>query len=238
MARFIIGFLLSTSLIYPLISHARDKNIDQAIEAFYQRDYATSIQILSSIQNQSTLAEADYFLGLIYLSPDYKDYDINKAIAYLKDSANRGYASAARELAQTYFTYNKILDPSYITAIFWSKEADKLTYSSANLLDFQHISTPKGMKPVTQKEMLQLQIEQANKGDVNAQFLLARRYEYGIGTSINNNKSHNWYIQAAESGNSTAALYLGYAFCTGHGAEKNSNFANYWFRKAEPKATC
>ena len=238
MARFPKYFVLAILVALSFFSNASSTAIEEAKQAFFERRYDHSLELLVPLWEHTQSGESGYYLGLIYLSPDYKNHNLNKAVEYLKISAGLDSAEAARELSQTYFRFAASLDPSYMLAIYWAKTADRLTFTPSKLIDHQFISTEKGMVAVTQKEMLNLQIRNANDGDVDAQFLLGQRFEYGIGVDVDISESRRWYKKAAESGNSTAALYLGYHFCKGNGVAKDANLANYWFDKVALKATC
>lgn len=51
-------------------------------------------------------------------------------------------------------------------------------------------------------------LEQANQGDLEAQFELGVRYEEGIGVDKNDGKAYWWYEMAASCGHSEAAARL------------------------------
>lgn len=76
--------------------------------------------------------------------------------------------------------------------------------------------------------------EQAEKGDVNAQWLLAGRYAAGSGgVSQDGVGVANWYRRAAEQGNATSQLMLGVLYFGGVGVPKDMGLAYMWLIIAE-----
>ena len=58
-------------------------------------------------------------------------------------------------------------------------------------------------------------------------------YHYGLGTPVDNKKAFKYFDKAASQGLSQAEYHLGIHYRDGRGVRKNSDIANYWFRKAK-----
>ena len=58
-------------------------------------------------------------------------------------------------------------------------------------------------------------------------------YHYGLGTPVDNKKAFEYFDKAATQGLSQAEYHLGIHYRDGRGVRKNSDIANYWFRKAK-----
>lgn len=233
-----IWILISCLLLIPVDLIAESSNLVEGKTAFFIRDYDKSLEMLSRINATTEIVEKNYYLGLIYLSPDYPSHNLKAGIKYLGIAASSGNASAASELSNTYFQYSAELDPSYMFAIYWMRESSRLMYSSTDSVGEQFLSSSDGLTKITREEALQTQIAQAEAGNVDMKFSLAKRFEYGIGVTPDIKKSLYWYEDAANSGHNTSALFLGYLFCIGKYFETDVKKSKYWFSKADLSATC
>ena len=80
--------------------------------------------------------------------------------------------------------------------------------------------------------MLKLVPPLAERGDAEAQALLGKMYEEGVGVKQDNVKAVKWYRQAAEQGNAKAQSMLGAAYLFGEGVQVNKSLAKEWLGKA------
>src|SRR6266480_6980546 len=76
----------------------------------------------------------------------------------------------------------------------------------------------------------------ADKGHINAQYVLASLYKNGEGTEKNLKKAFKWYLKAAESGNYDAIEDLATCYHNGEGTKKNSTKALRWEQKLAERA--
>jgi TPR repeat protein len=73
----------------------------------------------------------------------------------------------------------------------------------------------------------------ARHGDAKAQFKLGRAYYEGLfGFEVNYEEAVLWFTRSAEQGTEEAQFYLGKCYLNGTGAEKDSDKAVYWLKKA------
>jgi TPR repeat protein len=72
----------------------------------------------------------------------------------------------------------------------------------------------------------------AQKGDVEAQFRVARLYVDGKGVEADATAAVKWYRLAASQGHARAQAGLGYMLHSGRGAETDIDEAIQWYRKA------
>ena len=79
---------------------------------------------------------------------------------------------------------------------------------------------------------LQILIEKANKGDVNAQFNLGEIYFKGEGVPQDYNEALKWYKEAAEAGDANSQFSLGGMYGKAQGIVQDNNEALKWYRKA------
>ena len=72
----------------------------------------------------------------------------------------------------------------------------------------------------------------AKRGDRDAQFNVALRYQDGIDGPRDYEKARHWYRQAANQGHTTAQYSLGLLFAKGLGRSKDMQAAAQWYRMA------
>ena len=72
----------------------------------------------------------------------------------------------------------------------------------------------------------------AEQGDVEAQYLLAFKYEYGLGVPQDYDEARKWYLKAAEQGYAPAQYKLGVLYSQGHGVPQDYDEARKWYLKA------
>jgi len=84
-----------------------------------------------------------------------------------------------------------------------------------------------------EKKELAALTEKATDGDANAQLELGIRHLTGRGVPIEDAvQARNWFLKAADQGNSTAQFWLGEMFSTGWGIPEDKARAAIWYRKA------
>ena len=72
----------------------------------------------------------------------------------------------------------------------------------------------------------------AEQGDVEAQYLLALKYEHGEGVPQDYVEARKWYLKAAEQGHAEAQYSLGILYSNGHGVPQDYVEARKWYLKA------
>lgn len=82
------------------------------------------------------------------------------------------------------------------------------------------------------KNDLEKIIQEANQGDVKAQFALGNIYHKAMGMPVNEAEAAKWYRKAAEQGHADAQNQLGDMFRRGFGVSKDLAEATKWYQKA------
>ncbi len=72
----------------------------------------------------------------------------------------------------------------------------------------------------------------ANKGDIEAQYILGARYDYGKEVLQDHKKAVDWYTKAAQQGHAMAQTALGVCYANGEGVSQDYNVATQLFKKA------
>ncbi|KAF9925567.1 hypothetical protein FBU30_004680 [Linnemannia zychae] len=87
---------------------------------------------------------------------------------------------------------------------------------------------------VAQNEMsLEQKIIIASQGDKKAQVALGDIYKDGLGgVEKDYNKAMDWYLKAAEHGDSIAQNNIGHLYDNGHGVQQDYSLAMTWYKKA------
>lgn len=75
-------------------------------------------------------------------------------------------------------------------------------------------------------------VNQANSGNQQAQFYLAKRYQKGSGIQQNYAQALQWYTAAAKQDIAPAQLNLAFMYIRGEGVQPNATQARYWLEKA------
>jgi len=74
--------------------------------------------------------------------------------------------------------------------------------------------------------------KRAEQGDVEAQFFLGHRYNFGLGVLENTSEAVKWYCKAAEQGHVEAQYMLARSYFFGLGVLKDELEGIKWYRKA------
>jgi len=82
------------------------------------------------------------------------------------------------------------------------------------------------------KKIVELLQHAAQSGLADAQYLLARMYQLGIGTRINHKKAFIWYAQAAMQGHADGQFQLGMQWKDGRGVRPYFEVAEFWIQQA------
>jgi hypothetical protein len=72
----------------------------------------------------------------------------------------------------------------------------------------------------------------AARGDVRAEYEVARRFSYGLGVPKDAEKAVKWYMQGASKGFAPAQYRLATYYERGRGVEKNLGRAKVWYQRA------
>ncbi len=85
---------------------------------------------------------------------------------------------------------------------------------------------------VSNRERFEHNLVVAKQGDASAMLEVSASYMLGTGVLVNLKESFGWCKEAAEQGNTTAQLFLGYMFLYGLGTPPDKLRADLWFNRA------
>ena len=81
-------------------------------------------------------------------------------------------------------------------------------------------------------EALELYLQAAHMGHVDAQYKVGYMYQCGQGAARDHVSAAYWYEKAAEQGDCDSQYKLAYCYKQGVGREQNYAMAIYWFKRA------
>ena len=182
------------------------------------------------------------------------DVEQAEAVEWYRNSAEQGFAVAQKEYGNCLF-YGKGCNQNKEEAVKWYRKAAKQGYALAQYALAQCLENGDGfevdeeaavelyklagkqgnedavkaLKRLT--EYFQLR-EDAENGDVEAQYELGTKLYYGKECNVNNEEAVKWFRKAAEKGNTKAQYLLGQSLVLGMGCKKDKEEAERWLRKA------
>lgn len=192
----------------------------------YQPAQKTKTEFEKTLERaQQGNAEAQHELGIMYDYGQGVTKNEAEAMKWYRKAADQGLAVAQFYLGWMYEDgrgVQKDIDQAHK----WYKKAAEQGHNSARA----HL--PKTVQERQKTEFEQL-LENAEQGDVNAQFDLALRYNQGSnGVKKDYKKAEKWYRKAAEQGDADAQNNLGVMYANGQGTPKDEAEAVKWYRKA------
>ena len=192
------------------------QNLEQAFE-WYQK-----------AANQY-LSEACYNLGLCYINGKGIVEDENKGLDWIRKAAEQGDMEAQAYLGNCY-EIGRGYNQDYYEATRWYSLAAK----SGDLPSQNRIEAIYDNNLVPGRKINWF-MQEAVKGDVVAQFHLARCYYHGLGIECDYEEAIKWFVRADEQGYTRAIIYLGECYEKGRGVSKDFDEAILWYKKAIEK---
>uniref|UniRef100_UPI00165EF2B9 tetratricopeptide repeat protein n=1 Tax=Salinicola aestuarinus TaxID=1949082 RepID=UPI00165EF2B9 len=167
------------------------------------KDEEKAFSIMKSLWDQG-VADAGYYLFLMYYKGAGVGKDYNAALQYLKESAGMEYALSQRTLAEAYRgkDYEDLVGDDYGKARYWYEDAvDNGDKRSAIALASMYYHGEGGEKDNTKAFEWALRCTQLEYGTITAGFsTLAEFYEEGIGTDIDLVQAYKYYDLQGSAG--------------------------------------
>ena len=117
-----------------------------------------------------------------------------------------------------------------ISLLFFNFQTQNVLLTCILLLSAIGIASPALAENYT--DPLELTVQQAKQGDLNAQIELATAYEHGEGIAKDPQKAVQWYCKAAVKGSTEAQRNLAWMFLNARGIERDEALAVRWFQAA------
>ncbi|KAG0258924.1 hypothetical protein DFQ27_004392, partial [Actinomortierella ambigua] len=191
-------------------------------------------ELLGSTPNYSAKSDI-YALGVVMwemaadCTPPFKDHINNGAIATLIIQGEREIVPEGSP-----GDYRRLLERC------WGQDpANRPTASEIVLLNKELAGTPgddgsqdgRANKSL-ESDTLQELIQKAAADNVDAQMMLAAKFESGNGIAQSDSEAFRWYHRAAKRNHASAQYHLGELFFHGRGTPQSDSEAIEWYRKA------
>ncbi len=179
-------------------------------------------------------ARTEYELAKRYAHGNGVPQDYARAVEYLRQSANQGYAPAQTGLGSCY-AHGLGVNQDYGEAVRWYRQsADQGDSLAEYSLGYAYAHGKGVTKDVA--AALKWWRKSANQGQVHAQNALGQFYFYGEHPGdtnhINYPEAARWLRKAAELGSAPAMSTLGYMYLHGIGVGRDWSQALQWNRRA------
>ena len=211
-----------------------------------------------NIERQMRAAEhgdvfAQYELAKKYHEGTGVDRDIRKAFNWYLKSAEHGHVEAQFITATFFDKGGTGIEPNHEEAYKWYLKAASQGNTKAQFeissgrwnnaipkvqIDGDSISFASSgtehapNKTPYPKEKLEKLMNQAEDGDIDAQYDLGIRYYSGDGVEKDHAKAIKWFSMAAEQDDAQAQFNLGIMYGRGEGVGKDINTSMQWLKKA------
>lgn len=171
-------------------------------------------------------------LGLMYYHGHGVKLDHTLAIAWIRRAAEHGYANAQYNLGIAYGKGEGV--PTDETeAIRWMKRAAEQGHTKAKVVVEEYEANKSTLtKEVPKEPGLDKLRAAAARGNADALFQLATKYEDGDGVQRNVEAALRYYHQSADRGNVHAQTYIGVIYDKGRGVQQDDSEALRWYKKA------
>lgn len=159
--------------------------------------------------------------------------DPENAVVYFKKAANMGASEAALEIFSLGQQWEKGdgIEKDEEKAENCYKLGVEYDIPEASLsLGKLYLRGINGAKPNPRKARRALE-NASDEGSAEAASLLGKMYDEGIMGKVNPDRAFNYYLLAAERGDSGAMLMTGMFYAQGSSARKDLNAAEMWIRK-------
>ena len=188
-------------------------------------------------------AWGSYYLGLMYYRGQGVTEDTAEAIRLWRQAADQGLSQGAAEIGNVYFLGIDV-EEDEDEAARWYRHAVQLDHPDSNVNGNDEVESAcgpdEGPLPGLSMDELGQRIDQADtaelreaaeRGDADAQFLLAGRI--GDDSPEDIAEAVPWLRRAADQGHALAQTLLGALYDSGEGVAEDDAEAVRWFRCAE-----
>jgi TPR repeat protein len=208
--------------------HGVEKNAEKALEAYH------------AAKDESSAAY--YHLGLMYEEDDLVTKNIDHALQFYIESANRRYPQAKLKLAELYSSDQSGVPLNEEAALKFYKEASELGLTEADV-ELGGIFYKKSKETKDSKETIELQEKSfshfeiaAKTNDTHANYMLGYFYYHGIGTMQNGYNAQKSLKLAASRQHPEALYSLGLYYENLVGGDKEENqklWIDYYTQSAQ-----
>jgi len=196
--------------------------------AYYNNgDYAQAVVWYQKAANKG-VSQAQYELGLVYMSGEGVSKNYNEGVSWLKKAAEQGHAQAQYNLSLAYYKGNGVAKSSTQSINWLTKSAEKGYEKAQNELGKTYRDGDEGVSKDL-KQSIKWFRKSAEQGFPEAQ------YNLGVVLLQQNEKDKEaieWFLKAAEQGFMHAQYDVGAEYYLGRNISQDFSKSAYWFKKA------
>eukprot|EP00475_Leptophrys_vorax_P044083 TRINITY_DN8701_c0_g1_i1.p1 TRINITY_DN8701_c0_g1~~TRINITY_DN8701_c0_g1_i1.p1 ORF type:complete len:744 (-),score=149.93 TRINITY_DN8701_c0_g1_i1:1333-3564(-) len=212
-------------------------------QTLWKQNFSSVIELFEKAESLGS-PDAQHNLAVLYSLGIGVEQDTRKAVLYDYFASIGGSLRASLSLGYRHLKGLSVPKSCETAAKYYSLVAEHVvnqaydsalpTIERASLLD-----ESSRKKAVDEDEnVVQYYHHTADAGDVNAQVAVGHMYYFGArGLQRNYNIARNYYMQAANQGNTVAMAQLGQMYVDGHGVDQSNETALEYFKKASKKGS-
>lgn len=193
------GFLLA--------SFQARAGMPEALAAYKAGNFAGAMKELGPLA-EGGLAEAQFYVGLMYDNGDGVVQDYRKAIDWYTKAADQGFALAESNLGVIYEIGGTVDRDLKKAEQLYLKAAEQGDASAQHNLAAMYYVGRGDDIPRNYEKALKWYKASADQGDAASQKDLGRMYEFGQVVDTDYAEAYKWYALSAEAGNEQAQSYL------------------------------
>ena len=231
----IVAILISV-IGYFSFSYYKNERLKDAINNFNNKEYEKAYNIFNSFLLQEN-AEAQYYLGRMYLSGNYLKTDYDKAFTLAKASAEQGNDKGLN-LVGVIYENGLGTEKNIKKAIEYFTKASQLANANAYCnLGVIYYESREGIE-IDYNKAIEYYTNAINAANGQIDRDLSGKPESqigeiymkgGYGVEVDYNNAKEYYLKAIEKNNSDAAVNLGWMYSTGKGVSVDNNMAFKYF---------
>jgi TPR repeat protein len=206
-----------------------------AINQYFKGNLKDCLPVFEKLASEGN-PDAHYYLGLIFSDRQSKYFDAKKAISHISSAVKFGQSQAMFQMGMMYD--NGIgVKRNALVANDWYRKARKAESPVKRTVNY-YKEKGNQLVEVQYSEILKDLVLQAENGNAEIQFQLARIYDDGKLVPRDFDKALHWYKKAAMNEYEEAQFTLGYFYCRGIGVKKDKEIANEWLIKSKRSDRC
>ena len=231
----IVAILISV-IGYFSFSYYKNERLKDAINNFNNKEYEKAYNIFNSSLLQEN-AEAQYYLGRMYLRGNYLKTDYDKAFTLAKASAEQGNDKGLN-LVGVIYENGLGTEKNIKKAIEYFTKASQLANANAYCnLGVIYYESREGIE-IDYNKAIEYYTNAINAANGQIDRDLSGEPEWqigeiymkgGYGVEVDYNNAKEYYLKAIEKNNSDAAVNLGWMYSTGKGVSVDNNMAFKYF---------
>lgn len=208
------------------VQYLRDANIQNLLNEARSKCTPESLLEYNTKKADNCDHKAEYELYKLYSEGKVISQNSDKALEYLKKSADGGYIAALDKIGEIELDKN-----NYILAVeYWEKAIEIGSFRHAYTLACLYIEG--NDIPQNMQRGVELMRKAAEHGNANAQNELGLLYYQGKGVPQNYTEAFKWVQMSANANCALGQSNLGMFYKKGIGCDSNLTMAAMWYEKA------